>query len=81
MQVDKRSKDSVYIHLNGNTYFIDDSTGEQIVNYWSTGTTGSFFEEKHKGKKVLIPEEPERAYADEFVSYADFLGVGTSVEK
>ena len=36
MKIDIRSKNSVYIELNGWTYCIDDSTGEQIVEKWET---------------------------------------------
>jgi len=31
MKIDIRSKDSLFIELNGYTYYIDDSTGEQII--------------------------------------------------
>jgi len=31
MKIDVRSKDSVYIEINGYTYYIDDSTNEQIM--------------------------------------------------
>ena len=33
-KVEFRSKDSVYIKLNGWIYYIDDSTNEQIINKW-----------------------------------------------
>jgi len=31
MKIDIRSKDSLFIKLNGYTYYIDDSTSEQII--------------------------------------------------
>tara|TARA_R110002012_G_scaffold212126_1_gene383135 strand:- start:792 stop:1004 length:213 start_codon:yes stop_codon:yes gene_type:complete len=34
MKIDIRSKNSLYIELNGWTYYIDDSTKEQIINKW-----------------------------------------------
>lgn len=34
MKIDVRSKDSVYITINGVVYYIDDSTGEQIIDKW-----------------------------------------------
>jgi hypothetical protein len=34
MKIDKRSKESVYITINGWVYYIDDSTGEQIIQKW-----------------------------------------------
>ena len=40
MIIDVRSKESVYITINGVTYYIDDSTNEQIV-------------EIHKGEAVI----------------------------
>ena len=34
MKIDKRSEESVYITINGWVYYIDDSTGEQIMDKW-----------------------------------------------
>ena len=34
MKIDKRSDESVYITINGWVYYIDDSTGEQIMKKW-----------------------------------------------
>lgn len=34
MKIDKRSNESVYITINGWVYYIDDSTGEQIIKKW-----------------------------------------------
>ena len=34
MKVDIRTKECLYIEINGWTYYIDDSTGEQIVDKW-----------------------------------------------
>ncbi len=31
MKIDNRSENSLFIELNGYTYYIDDSTNEQIV--------------------------------------------------
>ena len=31
---DTRSDESVYITINGWVYYIDDSTGEQIIQKW-----------------------------------------------
>jgi len=36
MKIDKRTEDSVFIDLNGWTYYIDDSTNEQIMKKWKT---------------------------------------------
>ena len=35
MKIDIRTKDCLYIEINGWTYYIDDSTGEQIINKWN----------------------------------------------
>ena len=37
MKIDVRSNNSLYIKINGWTYYIDDSTDEQIVDKWITG--------------------------------------------
>ena len=34
MKIDKRSKYSVYITIGNWIYYIDDSTGEQIMKKW-----------------------------------------------
>jgi len=34
MIIDVRSKNSVYITINNIVYYIDDSTGEQIIKKW-----------------------------------------------
>ena len=34
MKIDISSEESLYVELNGWTYYIDDSTGEQIVKKW-----------------------------------------------
>ena len=36
MKIDVRSKDSLYVELNGYIYYIDDSTNEQIIEKWNT---------------------------------------------
>lgn len=36
MKIDIRSKESVYIQINDYTYYIDDSTNEQITQKWNT---------------------------------------------
>lgn len=35
MKIDIRSKNSLYIKLNGWTYYIDDSTKEQMIHKWN----------------------------------------------
>ena len=34
MKIDIKTSDSVYVTINDHTYYIDDSTGEQIVDKW-----------------------------------------------
>ncbi len=36
MKIDVRSKNSIFIEINGYTYYIDDSTNEQIIEKWNT---------------------------------------------
>lgn len=36
MKIDIRSKESLYVELNGYIYYIDDSTNEQIIKKWNT---------------------------------------------
>tara|TARA_R100001443_G_scaffold116821_1_gene138644 strand:- start:2155 stop:2274 length:120 start_codon:yes stop_codon:yes gene_type:complete len=38
MKIDVKSKDSLYITINGWTYYIDDSTNEQIIQKWKDET-------------------------------------------
>ena len=35
MKIDVRSKESLYVELNGYIYYIDDSTNEQIIEKWN----------------------------------------------
>jgi len=35
MKIDIRSQDSVYITINNHTYYIDDSTNEQIIKKYN----------------------------------------------
>ena len=34
MKLDIKTNEVVYITINGTTYYIDDSTGEKIVQMW-----------------------------------------------
>jgi len=43
MKIDIRSKDSLYIELNGYTYYIDDSTNEQILSVEKTTNNPCIF--------------------------------------
>tara|TARA_R110002020_G_C16135771_1_gene761511 strand:+ start:41 stop:256 length:216 start_codon:yes stop_codon:yes gene_type:complete len=38
MKIDIRTEECLYIEINGWTYYIDDSTNEQITDKWVTGT-------------------------------------------
>tara|TARA_R100001443_G_scaffold17795_4_gene28365 strand:- start:10795 stop:10941 length:147 start_codon:yes stop_codon:yes gene_type:complete len=38
MKIEKTSKEAVYITINGKTVYIDDSTGELIINAWDAET-------------------------------------------
>jgi len=45
MNIDVKSKDSLYININGWTYYIDDSTNEQIIEKWKDETKELHIEE------------------------------------
>lgn len=45
MNIDVKSKDSLYITINGWTYYIDDSTNEQIIEKWKDETKELYIEE------------------------------------
>ena len=38
MKIEKKTDEVVYITINGKTVYIDDSTGELIVNAWDAET-------------------------------------------
>jgi len=38
MKIDKRGEEVVYITINGKTVYIDDSTGELIIQAWDEQT-------------------------------------------
>ncbi len=43
MKIDVRSNESVCIIINDWTYYIDDSTGEQIITMWETAKPDNTF--------------------------------------
>jgi carbamoylphosphate synthase small subunit len=45
MKIDIKSKDSVYITINNHTYYIDDSTNEQIIEKWNNDNDNDFLED------------------------------------
>ena len=38
MKIRVNTQECVYIEINGYTYYIDDSTNEQFIDKWVTGT-------------------------------------------
>ena len=38
MKIQVNTQECLYIEINGWTYYIDDSTNEQIIDKWVTGT-------------------------------------------
>jgi hypothetical protein len=42
MKIDIRTKECCYIELNDYVYYIDDSTGEQIVHKWHKDSVDSY---------------------------------------
>jgi len=55
MVVDVRSSESVYITINDWVYYIDDSTGEQIMHKWRK-------KKKRLSKKDRFWEDMEKRY-------------------
>lgn len=43
MIIDKRSEKSIYITIGDYTYYIDDSTNEQIINKWKNNDSSRIF--------------------------------------
>tara|TARA_Y100000593_G_C4156750_1_gene259899 strand:- start:392 stop:658 length:267 start_codon:yes stop_codon:yes gene_type:complete len=52
MKIDIRSKESVYIEINGFTYYIDDSSNEQYMNKWITGAEDGVVEISNDKVKI-----------------------------
>ena len=48
MRIDIPSENVIYIEINGYTYYIDDSTNEQIIQKWNT------LEKEHYLKNYLL---------------------------
>ena len=67
VQIDVRSDKSMYITIGEYTYYIDDSTGEQVMDCWKTNSPNEDSVDSN------IPQNPHQVY-DEWVSWADFLG-------
>jgi len=42
MKIDVRTRDCCYVELNDYVYYIDDSTGEQIVHKWHKDSVDSY---------------------------------------
>ena len=65
MKIDKRSEESVYITINGWVYYIDDSTGEQIMDKWREGS--SFDEETRQAREEMESGKKKSEYPFEKV--------------
>ena len=50
MNIDIRTRDCCYIELNDYIYYIDDSTGEQIVHKWHKDSVDSYTTLTKKGQ-------------------------------
>ena len=60
MKIDKRSEESVYITINGWVYYIDDSTGEQIMDKWREGSP--FDEETRQAREEMESGKEKSEY-------------------
>ena len=80
--IDVRSDKSLYITIGNYTYYIDDSTGEQIMDFWETNKPSeeTFATINQKASTVdskvkkNLPLKPHQVY-NEWTSWSDFLGV------
>lgn len=73
IQIDIRSDKSMYIIIGNYTYYIDDSTGEQIMDFWETNKPSEETFVDSKIKKNL-PLKPHQVY-EAWESWSDFLGI------
>ncbi len=48
MKIDIRDKNVVYIEVGDHTYYIDNSTGEQILQVWNTETEETLIDTNFK---------------------------------
>ena len=82
MKINKpKGEQSVYIELNGWTYYIDDSTNEQTIEKWKEPTTTTIEHHPDVLKGDLIPDiptHPHHVYKDNgWTNWGDFLGTNT----
>ena len=60
MKIDVRSENSLYIEIGGWTFYIDDSTNEQIMSKWETITGDSDTDELLEDEQMAQNEPLER---------------------
>ena len=63
MKIDVRTRDCCYIELNDYVYYIDDSTGEQIVHKWHKDSVDSYDRMSKIDRKVK--RAIQRGYLEE----------------
>ena len=64
MRIDVVSEDALYINLNGYTYYIDDSTDEQILKKWKDPESDYMAVEELKWVNLSIVRDPKLWYLD-----------------
>jgi hypothetical protein len=84
MKIDIKTSDSVYVTINDHTYYIDDSTGEQIVDKWrSTDENNTQINNKKIAKyfnhKVTLPFHKDWNYLMEAVASMKDKGVNINI--
>ena len=62
MRIDVVSEDALYINLNGYTYYIDDSTDEQILKKWKDPESDYMAVEELKWVNLSIVRGPKTWY-------------------
>ena len=83
MIIDVRSKESVYITINGVTYYIDDSTDEQIVELYKGEAMIKYVPDTYEGGEITpVVGEIKVKITDKMGTFEDHAGYkkGTVLE-
>tara|TARA_R100000655_G_scaffold22738_1_gene45994 strand:- start:1568 stop:1870 length:303 start_codon:yes stop_codon:yes gene_type:complete len=84
MKIEVKSNNSLYITLNDHTYYIDDSTGEQIVDKWksedfSNTNLNNKKISKYFNQKVTLPFHKDWNYLMEAVAGMKDRGIKINI--
>ncbi len=84
MKIEVKTSDSLYVTLNDHTYYIDDSTNEQIVDKWRSSDEGNTQLNNKKiakyfNHKVTLPFHKDWNYLMEAVSSMKDRGIKINI--